>query len=74
LSLKVEFGEIVCEGITFEHHLFMKKHKLTYETSFLNVVDYLLHHVTHVKLIKDAWDNLCAAFERIDIGKGLQLC
>jgi len=29
LSLDVEFGEIVCEGITLEHHSFMKNDKLT---------------------------------------------
>jgi hypothetical protein len=71
LPLEVEFGEIVCKGITLEHHLFMKKDKLTYGTIFLNVVDYLLHHVTHVEIVKDAWYNLCATFERINVGKRL---
>ncbi len=57
MSLEVEFGEIVCEGITLEHHLFMKKDDLIYGTIFFeNVVDYLLHHVTHVEIVKDAWE------------------
>jgi hypothetical protein len=43
-------------------------------TIFLNVADYLLHHVTHVEIEKDAWNNLCAAFERRCVGNILQIC
>jgi hypothetical protein len=56
LSPKVEFGEIVPEGGTFEHFLFMKKDKLACGTIILNVVDFLLHNVTCVKTTKNAWD------------------
>jgi hypothetical protein len=43
----------------------MKKNKQTHGVMLLNVVDYLLHHV---KTAKDAWDNLCATFERKHVG------
>jgi hypothetical protein len=32
----------------------MKKENLVHETIFLNVVDYVLYHVTHVETTKDA--------------------
>jgi hypothetical protein len=38
------------------------KKKKAHGVMLLNVVDYLLHHVAHVKIAKDAWDNLCATF------------
>jgi hypothetical protein len=52
----VEFREIVLEGGTLEHFLFMKKEKLACQTIRLNVVDFLLHHVACVKTTEDAWD------------------
>jgi hypothetical protein len=51
----------------------MKKDKLACETILLNVVDSLLHHVAHAKTTKNAWDNLCATFEKRHIGNKLQL-
>ncbi len=39
LPLEVEFGDIVFEGGTFEHCLFMKKNKLAHRTILLNVID-----------------------------------
>jgi hypothetical protein len=55
LPLKVEFGEIVPEGGTLEHCLFMKKDKLAHGTILLNVIDIILHHVAQcVETIKDA--------------------
>jgi hypothetical protein len=36
----------------------MTKDKLACETIFLNVLDFLLHHVTDAANAKDAWDNL----------------
>lgn len=60
---------IVPQGETFENCLFMKKENLVHETIFLNVVDYVLYHVTHVETTKDAWDNLCATFEWRHVGK-----
>jgi hypothetical protein len=71
LPPKVEFGEIIFKGSTFEHYLFMKKDKLAHGIILLNVIDFLLHHVTHVGIIKDAWDNLCATFERRHVGNKL---
>ncbi len=74
LPPKVEFGEIVPKGSTLEHHLFMKNDKLAYGTIFLNVVDFMFHHVARAKIIKNTWDNLCATFERKHVGNILQLC
>jgi hypothetical protein len=71
LPLEVEFGDIVLEGGTFKHHLFMKKDKLAHGRILLNVIDFLLHHVTCVEITKDAWDNLCATFERKHVGNKL---
>jgi hypothetical protein len=51
----------------------MIEDKLACGTIFLNVVDFLLHHVTHVETAKDAWDNLCATFERRHVGYRSQL-
>jgi hypothetical protein len=51
----------------------MTKDKLACGTIFLNVVDFLLHHVTHATTAKDAWDNLCATFERRHVGCRLEL-
>jgi hypothetical protein len=42
-------------------------------TLLLNVVDYLLHHVTCVKIAKDAWDNFYATFEKKYVGNRLKL-
>jgi hypothetical protein len=58
LPLEVEFGDIVVEGGTLKHRLFMKKDKLAHGTILLDVINSLLHHVTCVKTTKDAWDNL----------------
>jgi hypothetical protein len=33
----------------------------------------MLHHVTRVGTIKDAWYNICATFERKHVGNNLQL-
>ncbi len=65
---KVELEEIILEGGTIQHHLFMKKDKLVCGTIILNVVDLLLHHVVCAKIAKDAWDNICVTFERIRVG------
>jgi hypothetical protein len=54
LPLEIEFGEIVLQGGTFEHCLFMKKDKLACGTILLNVVDSLLHHLAHAKTTKNA--------------------
>jgi len=51
----------------------MKKDKLACGTVLLNVVDSLLHHVTHAETTKNAWDNLCATFEKRHVGNKLQL-
>jgi hypothetical protein len=67
----IEFGNIVFKRGTFEHNLFMKKDKLTHRTILLSVVEYMLHHVIHVDTTKDAWDNLCATFERRHINNRL---
>jgi len=72
LPPKVEFGEIILKGSTFEHYLFMKKDKLAHGTILLNVIDFMLHHVACVKTIKDAWDNLCAIIERRHVSNKLQ--
>ncbi len=53
--------------------MFINEDKLAYATIFLNVVDFLLHHVTCAKIAKDAWDNLCATFERRHVGNISQL-
>jgi hypothetical protein len=75
LPLEVEFGEIVLEGGTLKQCLFMKKDKLARGTILLNVIDIILHHVAQcVETIKDAWDNLCATFERTYVGNKLLLC
>jgi hypothetical protein len=42
----------------------MKKDKLTCGTTLLNVVDHLLDHVACAETKKDAWNNLCATFEK----------
>jgi hypothetical protein len=59
---------------TLQHHLFLKKEKLAHKKINLNVVDSLLHHVTHVETTKDTWDNLCVTFEKRHVGNRLQLC
>ncbi len=48
LSLDIKFQGIVLEVNSYEHCMFMKKNKLVHETIFLNVVDFMLHHVTHM--------------------------
>ncbi len=73
LPPKVEFGNITLEGCTFEHCLFMKQEKLDWKFVLLNV-DFWLHHVTSARTVKDAWENLCATFEKIHLGKILKLC
>jgi hypothetical protein len=73
LPLEVEFGEILLEGSTLEHCLFVKKEKLACGTILLIFIDIILHHVTQcVETIKDAWDNLCATFEKTHVGNKLQ--
>ncbi len=67
----IEFGKIVLKGGTFEHNLFMKNDKLIHRTILLSVIEYMLHHVTRVDSTKDAWDNLCATFERRHINNRL---
>jgi hypothetical protein len=42
----------------------MKKDKLACGTILLNVVDFLLHHVTYEKTTKNAWDNPCATLRK----------
>jgi hypothetical protein len=59
LPSKFEFGNVVLNGGTLQHHLFLKKEKLAHRKINLNVVDSLLHHVACVETTKDAWDNLC---------------
>jgi hypothetical protein len=49
------------------------KDKLACGTILLNVVHSLLHHVTCVETTKDAWDNLCATFEKTYVDSILQL-
>jgi hypothetical protein len=74
LPLEVEFGEIVLEGGILKQCLFMKKDKLTHGTILLILIDIILHHVAQcVETIKDAWDNLCATFERTYFGNKLSL-
>jgi len=51
----------------------MKKDKLTCGINLLNVVNSLLHHITCAKIVKNAWDNLCATFDRKHVGNILQL-
>jgi hypothetical protein len=43
---------IIPQGSTFENYLCLKKENLAYEIILLNVVDSLLHHVTHVETTK----------------------
>jgi hypothetical protein len=71
LPPKVKFREIILEGSTFQHRLFMKKDKLTQGIILLNVIDYLFYHVARAKIAKDAWDNFCATFERRHVGNKL---
>jgi hypothetical protein len=52
----------------------MKKDILAHGTILLNVVDFLLHYATYAKATKDAWDNLCATFERRHVDNKSQLC
>jgi hypothetical protein len=73
LPPKVEFGKIILKRSTLEHYLFMKKDKVVHGTILLNVIDFMLHHVARVGTIKDAWDNLCATFERRHVSNKLQL-
>ncbi len=40
---------------------------------FLNVVDSLLHHIACVETTKNAWDNLCATFEKTHVDNIVQL-
>jgi hypothetical protein len=81
LLLKV-VGNIVPKGGTLEHYLFIKRDKissnlivpkLVREMIFLNVIDFLLHHVTCAKTTKNAWDNFCETFERKHVDNKLQL-
>ncbi len=63
LPSKIEFEKIILEGGVHKRCMFMQKNKLVHGTMFLNVIDFLLHHVACVKNTKQAWDNLCAPFE-----------
>ncbi len=56
IATKGWIWRIILEGGTLEHFLFIKKDKLACGTILLNVVDFLLHHVTCVKTTNDAWD------------------
>jgi hypothetical protein len=49
----------------------MKRDKLACGTTLLNVVDLLLDHVTCAETTKDAWNNLCATFEKKHVGNKL---
>jgi hypothetical protein len=49
----------------------MKKDKSVHLTILLNVVDFLLHHVIHANITKNAWDNLYVTFEKKDVGNKL---
>jgi hypothetical protein len=52
LPPKVKFGEIILEGSTLEHLLFMKKDKLAQGTIFLNVIDSLFPHIACAGIAK----------------------
>jgi len=58
---------------THEHHLFMKKNKLTCDAISINVLNFFLHHVACAKNVKDVLDNLCATFENWHVGNTCQL-
>jgi hypothetical protein len=59
IATKFKLGKIVPQGDTFENCLFMKKENLAHETILLNVVDFLLHHITHVESTKDGcWQEM----------------
>ncbi len=62
MLLKIVFGKIALKKDILEHHLFTKKDKLTYETILLDIVNFMLYHLTHAKFAKDSWGNLCATF------------
>ncbi len=64
MPLEIEFEKNVLEGSTHEHHTFMNKDKLVFGTILLSVVDYLLHHVAHLRNAKETWDNLFITFEK----------
>jgi hypothetical protein len=42
----------------------MEKKVTTCGTIFIIIVDFVLHYVTCAKNTKDAWNNICAKFER----------
>jgi hypothetical protein len=63
LPPEVEFGEVVFKRGVIEHRLFMEGTNWLVK-QFLNVVDYLLHHVTCVETTKNAWGNLCGIFQK----------
>jgi hypothetical protein len=52
----------------------MKKDKLAQGTILLNVIDYLFYHVARAEIVKGAWDNFCATFEKKHVGNKLQPC
>jgi hypothetical protein len=68
LPLEIEFEKNVLEGSTHEHHTFMKKDKLIFRTIFLNVVNFLLCHVAHLRNAKEVWNNLFTTFEKQHVG------
>jgi Na+/H+ antiporter NhaB len=35
-----------------------------HERIFSNVIDFLLHHMTHAKSAKETWNNFYATFEK----------
>ncbi len=51
---KLNLERLFLKKVLLNMVLFMKKDKLACGTIFLNVADYLLHHVTHVEIEKDA--------------------
>jgi hypothetical protein len=54
--------------------MFLKRKKFIFEIIFLNIVNFLLHHVARDKNVNEPYDNLCATFERQHLGNRLQLC
>ncbi len=52
LPPRIKFGKSVPKGGIHDHQMCMKKNKLVCGTIFLNVVDYMLDHVAHVKSAK----------------------
>ncbi len=71
---KIKFGKILSQGTTHEHCMLIKKNKLACGTIFLNVVDSLLHHATHAKSVREAWENLGATtFEIVHVDNRLKL-